>query len=250
MRRWIPLSLCLAVMMISIPADARDIPTSARSREAVHQIRPSLERALKANGFEWGAPVFIRIFKAEKCLELWLYDGRHFRLFKRFDICTYGGKGVGPKNQVGDGRAPEGFYYAAPAQLNPHSKYYLAFNLGYPNAYDRWHGRTGSALMVHGACVSIGCFAMTNARMAQIYTLVDASLRKGQPFFRVHIFPFRMTDQAINGHARPVAVDTRNQAQCINFWKNLKQGYDYFERHNRPPNVAVQNGRYVFQADH
>jgi murein L,D-transpeptidase YafK len=200
-----------------------------------------LEKSLETSGFQWGAPIYLRIFKAEKCLEVWLLDGRRFRLWRAFDICTYGGRGLGPKICVGDGRAPEGFYFVAPRQLNPYSRFHLAFNLGYPNAYDRYHGHSGSALMVHGACVSIGCFAMTDARMEIIYVLVDAAFRKGQPFFRVHIFPFRMTGRSLAG---------RNKANSINFWKNLKQGYDYFERHREPPDVTVEKGRYVFNAGH
>lgn len=33
------------------------------------------------------------------------------------------------------------------------------------------------------------------------------------------------------------------------FWRNLTEGYEYFERHRRPPNVEVEDGRYVFDPD-
>ncbi len=241
MSRCIALFLGLVVILTSAAAMADTIPTSVRAQEAIIRLRPMLEKSLETSGFQWGAPIYLRIFKAEKCLEVWLLDGRRFRLWRAFDICTYGGRGLGPKICVGDGRAPEGFYFVAPRQLTPYSRFHLAFNLGYPNAYDRYHGHSGSALMVHGACVSIGCFAMTDERMEVIYALVDAAFRKGQPFFRVHIFPFRMTDRSLAGY---------NKAEPINFWKNLKQGYDYFERHRQPPDVTVEKGRYVFNAGH
>ncbi|NNG01261.1 MAG: murein L,D-transpeptidase [Desulfobacteraceae bacterium] len=214
------------------------VPSSQRSRSVISQVKPGLAAELSQDGFAWGAPVFMRIFKKEKKLELWLGDHRGFRLFKSYTICTYGGQGLGPKTVQGDGKAPEGFYYVAPRQLNPYSDYYLAFNLGYPNAYDRVHRRTGSALMVHGYCVSIGCFAMTNKQMSEIYTLADAALRNGQTFFRVHIFPFRMTKSNMKKNA---------SSPWIVFWRNLKRGYDMFEERHSPPNVVVRDRSYCFE---
>jgi murein L,D-transpeptidase YafK len=122
--------------------------------------------------------------------------------------------------------------------MNPLSNYHLSFNLGYPNSYDRLHGRTGSALMVHGSCVSIGCYAMTDKGIEEIFTLADAALCNGQPFFRVHIFPFPMTEENMRKHVN---------SKWYEFWKNLKEGYDFFEEggHN-PPNVEVKNKQYVF----
>ena len=67
-----------------------------------------------------------------------------------------------PETREGDRQVPEGFYAIAPGQLNPNSSYYLSFNVGYPNAYDRAHGSTGGTIMVHGACSSAGCFSMTD----------------------------------------------------------------------------------------
>ena len=121
--------------------------------------------------------------------------------------------------------------------MNPHSSYHLSFNLGYPNAYDRAHGRTGDFLMVHGKCVSIGCYAMTDQGIEEIYTLMNAAFEGGQPFVRVHIFPFVMSDENLAAH------DTDNN---IDFWKNLKQGWDAFEQYQRPPNVEVVSKAYSF----
>jgi murein L,D-transpeptidase YafK len=185
----------------------------------------------------FGAPIFVRIFKESRQLELWIENADHFELFKTYDICTFSGH-LGPKLRTGDLQSPEGFYFVTPGRMNPVSEFHLSFNLGYPNAYDRARDRTGSALMVHGDCVSIGCYAMTDAGIEEIYTLADAALRSGQPFFRVHVFPFRMTARNMQRH---------HNSKWREYWENLKEGYDFFERTGRPPNVEVQGDRYVFE---
>ncbi|MDJ0850372.1 MAG: murein L,D-transpeptidase family protein [Myxococcota bacterium] len=217
---------------------AQETPSTDRSRAAITRVRPSLESALRERELRFGAPVFIRIFKESRELELWVQGKGRFELFRSYPICTFSG-GLGPKLRTGDLQSPEGFYFVNPGRLNPASRFHLSFDLGYPNAYDRHHGRTGSALMVHGDCVSIGCYAMTDARIEEIYALVDAALRAGQPFVRVHAFPFRMTE----------ANMARNRgSRWRSFWENLRQGYEFFEREKRPPNVEVRGGRYAFEA--
>ena len=212
------------------------VPRADRAQAAVQRVKPALEKALTAKKLRWGAPVFIRIFKEEKQLELWVDDGKQFQLFKTWAICKFSGK-LGPKLKEGDGQAPEGFYFVLRSRMNPRSRFHLSFNLGYPNTYDRAHGRTGSALMVHGNCVSIGCYAMTDARIEEIYSLCDAALQNGQRFFRVHSFPFRMTEANMKRHGN---------SKWIGEWKNLKTGYDWFEKTKRPPNVKVSGTQYKF----
>ena len=186
-----------------------------------------------------GAPIFIRIFKESNELEVWVETGKECTLFHTYPICAYSGA-LGPKLKEGDGQSPEGFYYVTRSRMNPNSRYYLSFNLGFPNTYDGAKGRTGSYLMVHGGCQSVGCYAMTDEGIEEIYTLADAALNNGQRFFRVHVFPFRMTDE------RMLAFE---ETRWIDFWKNLKEGYDFFERSRQPPNVLVEKGRYVFVTD-
>jgi murein L,D-transpeptidase YafK len=199
-------------------------------------VAPSLRNSLSQKGLKLGAPIFIRIFKESKILEMWLENGKQFVLFKSYPICTYSGE-LGPKIRTGDGQSPEGFYSVTPERMNPSSWFHLSFNIGFPNVYDRAHGRTGSSLMVHGNCVSIGCYAMTDAGIEEIYTLADAAFRNGQSFFEVHIFPFRMTGQNL---------DIRKNSKWFEFWKNLQEGYDWFEQTRRPPNIEVAKLRYVF----
>ena len=191
---------------------------------------------LGRKGMDTGAPIFVRIFKEESELEVWKArdDGRFYH-FKTYPICNWSGN-VGPKTALGDKQAPEGFYRVSDTQMNPNSQYYLAFNLGYPNAYDRSQQRTGDALMVHGKCKSVGCYAMTDALMEEIYSLAREALKGGQTSFEVHAFPFRMTE----------ANMVRYQGNPnVPFWKTLKLGYDFFEKYRLPPTVAVCEKRYV-----
>ena len=226
-----------AVAALPSFAHPQDIPESRRSRESIERVRPHLLRDLHANDLDLGRPIFIRIFKETMELELWVQGVDAFQLFRTYEICAASGD-LGPKLREGDNQSPEGFYYVTSKRLNPYSSYHLSFDLGYPNAYDRFHERTGSALMVHGRCVSIGCYAMTDPAIEEIYALADAALRGGQSFFRVHIFPFRMSDERLRQEAG---------SKWIEFWKNLQVGYKFFEREGRPPNVKVSAGRYVFE---
>ena len=191
---------------------------------------------LGRKGMDPQAPIFIRIFKEESELEVWKQrdDGRFYH-FKTYPICNWSG-GVGPKTTYGDRQAPEGFYRVTANQLNPNSQYYLAFNLGYPNAYDRALRRSGDALMVHGKCKSVGCYAMTDALIEEIYALAREALKGGQESFEVHALPFRMSDANMARYR-----DNPNYA----FWRTLKQGYDFFETYRLPPAITVCNHQYV-----
>ncbi len=214
-----------------------------RVAEVRRRLGPRLNEELKQAHLKAGAPIFIRIFKEERALELWMRDemGGRYSKFKTWEIATYGGMGLGPKIKEGDGMAPEGFYHVAARQLNPNSKYHLAFNLGYPNAYDQHHKRTGSALMVHGSNVSVGCYAMTDPVIEIIYLLADAALRgKRQDEISVHCFPFRLTEDRL-------AKASAEGNPWVSFWRNLKEGYDLFEQTKVPPLVGQKNGTYVFR---
>ncbi|MBF0225969.1 MAG: murein L,D-transpeptidase [Desulfobacterales bacterium] len=213
------------------------IPSSKRSKIAIKRVQPTLEMEFKNQNLQYGSQIFMRIFKESKELEIWVQKDSQYVLFKTYKICTYSGS-LGPKIKLWDMQAPEGFYFVTPQRLNPNSDFHLSFNLGYPNEYDRSHKRTGSALMVHGNCVSIGCYAMTDSGIEEIYAIADAAFRNGQKFFRVHIFPFRMTKKNMENHQK---------SEWIEFWNNLKQGYDYFENKKIPPNVKVKNRIYVFE---
>ncbi|EOC2249872.1 TPA: murein L,D-transpeptidase, partial [Escherichia coli] len=139
-----------------------------------------------------GSPVYIQIFKEERTLDLYVKMGEQYQLLDSYKICKYSG-GLGPKQRQGDFKSPEGFYSVQRNQLKPDSRYYKAINIGFPNAYDRAHGYEGKYLMIHGDCVSIGCYAMTNQGIDEIFQFVTGALVFGQPSVQVSIYPFRMT---------------------------------------------------------
>ncbi len=210
-------------------------PGNIKSEEIIQKIAPEIKVQFDKKRLTYGAPIFIRIFKKSHELELWVKNGEKFKLFKTYLICDLSGT-LGPKVTEGDRQAPEGFYRVAPDQLNPWSKHHLSFNLGFPNDYDLAYQRTGSGLMVHGKCNSLGCFAMTNFRIEEIYTIADSALLHGQGSFPVHIFPFRMTENNLKKHS----------GKWTPFWKNIKQGYDFFQNFSIPPHISVKNCRYTF----
>ena len=191
---------------------------------------------LGKKGMDPQAPIFIRVFKEESELEIWKQrdDGRFYHL-KTYPICNWSGD-LGPKTKQGDKQAPEGFYAVTREQMKPDSKYHLALNLGYPNAYDKAHRRTGEFLMIHGSCKSVGCYAMTDALIEEIYAIARESFLGGHDSVHVHAFPFRMTPENMARHANHEAYQ---------FWATLKEGYDYFELTRQSPTVAVCSRRYV-----
>ncbi|AZO50723.1 MAG: murein L,D-transpeptidase [Mesorhizobium sp.] len=192
---------------------------------------------MKAKGMVRTSSVMARIFKEEGKLEIWKAktNGR-YEMVASYDICKWSGK-LGPKYTEGDRQAPEGFYTVRPSQMNPRSNYHLSFNIGYPNAYDRANGRTGSNLMVHGACSSSGCYSMTDAQIEQIYAFGRDAFQGGQTEFQIQAFPFRMTAANMARYRNDPNYD---------FWKMLKVGYDNFEITKVPPKVDVCEKRYVF----
>ena len=184
-----------------------------------------------------GAPMMIRIFKESSELEVWKQTSAGgFKLFKTYAICAWSGE-LGPKVKEGDRQSPEGFYTITPGLMNPNSSYYLAFNTGFPNKFDRAYDRTGSDLMVHGDCSSRGCYSMTDESIAEIYALARESFKGGNASFQLQIFPFRMSAGNLARHA---------ESPHMSFWKDIKEGYDRFEIAKAPVSWDVCNKEYVF----
>lgn len=208
--------------------------------KAEKPISEQLIKKMKAKGMASTSPILLRIYKSENVLEVWKQkDTGRYALLDSFEICKWSGK-LGPKFKEGDRQAPEGFYKVGKAQLNPKSQYHLSFNIGYPNTYDRSHGRTGTHLMVHGACSSAGCYSMTDELVEQIYALARDAIRGGQDYFQVQAYPFRMTAENLAKNAA---------SPHFGFWKMLKEGSDHFELTNYPPKVDVCEKRYLFNRE-
>ncbi len=207
---------------------------SARSLAPVPQKTVQL---MAAKGMSQSDPILVRAYKKEAEMEVWKRTSSgQYALLKTFPICRWSGQ-LGPKTKQGDRQAPEGFYTITPGQMNPNSSYYLSFDVGYPNAIDRAKGGTGNYIMVHGTCSSSGCFAMTDASMAELYAIARDSFAGGQRAFQFQSYPFRMTAQNM--------ARFRNDPN-MPFWKNLKEGSDHFEALKEEPRVAACGTRYVF----
>ncbi len=211
----------------------------ANNAKANQPVPPKLIADMTAKDMDLQSPILVRLFKQEAELEIWKQDrSGHFALLKTYPICRWSGD-LGPKVREGDRQAPEGFYAISPAQMNPQSAYYLSFNTGYPNAFDKALGRTGSQLMVHGDCSSRGCYAMTDEQIAEIYSLGRESFFGGQKSFQLQAYPFKMTPMNMAKH--------RNNPN-MPFWKMIKEGYDHFEVTKQEPKVDFCEKKYVFDA--
>jgi murein L,D-transpeptidase YafK len=231
------IALLLSLLLIASPKT--EIPDSKRASDVRGKVWPKLQQELKSKGFAANGPaVYIRIIKDLSILELWAKQGNQYKLFKTYEVCTYSG-GLGTKTRDGDGKSPEGFYTIEPKQLNPVSNYYLAINVGYPNKVEQLKGYTGNSIMVHGHCASIGCYAMTDPRIEEIYTLVYQAFSAGQQQIKVDIFPFRMDDTRLKLYSAYYPNQTA-------FWRTLKPGYALFEKNHIPAEYYVKGKDYAF----
>jgi len=218
--------------------DGEDASLAANAK-ANQPVPPKLIAAMTEKDMDLQSPILIRLFKQEAEVEVWKQDrSGKFALLKSYPICRWSGD-LGPKVREGDRQAPEGFYAISPAQMNPQSAYYLSFNTGYPNAYDKALGHTGSQLMVHGDCSSRGCYAMTDEQIAEIYSLGRESFFGGQKSFQLQAYPFRMT---------PINMAKHRNNPNMAFWKMIKEGYDHFEVTRQEPKVDFCEKKYVFDA--
>lgn len=231
------LFLIAAIAAAGCTASDLEQISSSGGAKANKQLSGKILAEMKSRGMSRTSPVMARIFKEEGKLEIWKQkDNGRYDIIATYDICKWSGQ-LGPKYIEGDRQAPEGFYTVRPSQMNPNSSYHLAFNMGYPNAYDRANGRTGQHLMVHGACSSSGCYSMSDNQMEEIYAFGRDAFKGGQTEFQIQAFPFRMTAANMARY--------RNDPN-YEFWTMLKEGYDQFEVTKVPPKVDVCEKRYVF----
>ena len=226
------MALIAGIAVTSVPGLPR-----AEPEKALAPIPPATVAIMTAKGTSAAAPLVLRSYKKEAEIEVWKQNSEgRFVFIKTFPICRWSGQ-LGPKHHSGDRQTPEGFYPVGSRQMNPNSHYYLSFDTGFPNAYDRAHGATGSAVMVHGTCSSMGCFAMTDKSVGEIYAIARDALKGGQPAFQLQAYPFHMT-------AKNMAL-YRNDPN-IDFWRQLKEGSDRFESTGELLGVSVVDGRYAF----
>ncbi|PVE26180.1 hypothetical protein DC522_02490 [Microvirga sp. KLBC 81] len=232
--------IALAASLALALAACQDENLARGSTRHLVPIPPAAMALMSAKGMTKDDPILIRAYKKESELEVWKRGSNgKYALLKTYPICRWSGQ-LGPKTREGDRQVPEGFYTVTPAQMNPNSAYYLSFDTGYPNVYDRSLGRNGGDIMVHGSCTSRGCFAMTDQNVAEIYAIAREAFASGQRAFQFQSYPFRMTAENLAKHR----LDPN-----IAFWKNLKEGSDTFEVTKEEVQVAVTNKRYQFGKD-
>jgi murein L,D-transpeptidase YafK len=231
-------ALGLAASLAAMLAGCEDQLASGPGR-SLRPISPETIALMTQHDTAPSSPVLIRTYKKEAEFEVWKMrsDGLYAYL-KTYPMCRWSGQ-LGPKTREGDRQVPEGFYPITPGQMNPNSNYYLSFNVGYPNAYDRAFGRTGGTIMVHGACSSAGCFSMTDAQIAEIYAIAREAFNGGQREIQMQSYPFHMTAENLAKHRLDPNID---------FWKQLKNGSDHFEVTKTEPAVGVCAKHYVFGA--
>lgn len=231
---------CLLLLLVppalaEPPAASESAAASPSSVTREAATAAALDKRLAAAGQERGAPVLLRIFKASSELELWLAKDGRFERFSSYPICKWRGV-LGPKLWEGDRQSPEGFYSFDEEGLRWQGHWFRAFDINYPNAYDRAHGRTGSGILIHGACSSIGCFAMTDLVIDEMFDLVTAAFAAGQERIQVQVFPFRMS----SGN-----LERFGKLGWSEFWGDLKPASDLLDATGIAPRIGVCDGRYV-----
>ena len=179
--------------------------------------------------------VLIRVFKFEKELEVWVESGDTMILSKTYSICRLSG-GFGPKRYEGDLQVPEGVYMVN--KLNPHSNYYKAVGINYPNKSDSilsTYSRKGGSIYIHGKCVSVGCIAVEDRNIEEIYKIAETSTE-----ITVHIFPARYDSKKLY-----IASQLADKPHLFDFEENLKEVYEHFNTTKKIPVIDVDdNGKY------
>lgn len=212
-----------------------------RVRTAYEQKEKAIKTDLKNHSVDINSlNILIVAFKAEQKLILYAKnknDGTYKKI-STYDICSSSG-GLGPKRKQGDGQVPEGFYHID--RFNPSSSFYLSLGIDYPNQSDKKKSKAsnlGGDIFIHGDCVTIGCMPMTDEKIKEIYIYALQAYQIGQKKIPVYIFPFEMTNSKLEQY---------KSNSNIAFWRNLKKGYDTFNKSTKELNIVVnEQGDYVF----
>ena len=249
--RKISFSLVLITVMVAF--------APARSFKDTQSRFPRVRAAYRAKGAWLSAKlaeknlkpgeihIFLRAFKREKVLELWVRKGNQgkFSHLLDYSFCAFSGI-LGPKRRQGDLQIPEGYYYID--RFNAWSHFHLSLGINYPNTLDRKRATgpdPGGDIFIHGNCVTIGCIPITDDKIKELYLFAVEAKNNGQTRIPVHIFPARLSSE----NMRKLAAEYDFDPNLIAFWKNLKKGYDLFEKTKTLPKVTVTpTGTYKYQS--
>lgn len=244
----------LGLVAFTSPAEAGGFADKQRRyprvRAAVENRLAAVEASFRDVGAAWPPRgVYIRGFKTEGQVELWAApadpadEHAAWLLVRSFPVCASSGE-LGPKRKQGDYQVPEGFYHVS--VFNPSSSYHLSLGVSYPNAADRFHSRgrdPGSAIMIHGNCVTIGCLPLQDGPIEDLYLAAMMARDAGQQTIPIHLFPCRLDEESCQEKLTALAVDRPDLAD---FWAGLRPGYDAFTDTGVPPRVrAVKDGSYT-----
>ena len=215
-----------------------DIDRVATARDSIGE---KLEKAVRDFGAKPGSEIFLRAFKQEKRLEIWMKKDSVFWLFRSYPICYVPGK-LGPKRKEGDLQVPEGVYFID--RFNPKSNFHLSMRVNYPNESDLFFSdkkHPGGEIYIHGDCVSVGCIPIEDANIEEVYLLALDAMTGEQAQIPVHIFPCRLDDVNLQN----LLDDNFFNAENRRFWENLQPVYEFFEKNRVVPKVKVnEQGRY------
>ncbi|HRE38550.1 MAG TPA: L,D-transpeptidase family protein [Chitinophagaceae bacterium] len=217
-----------------------------RPGEAMQRKLDTLQKQFEAKKLQWPAKyMYIRSFKYDSQLEVWVKNeiNAPFQLFKAYKVCALAGT-LGPKRMEGDYQVPEGFYYIN--EFNPKSNYYLSLGINYPNASDKILSdslRPGSAIYIHGSCVTVGCIPITDQQIDELYILAAHAKDQGQDFIPVHIFPVRFDKEKSVSYLEGL---TKDDPVLKKFAERMEDAFDYFEKYKQLPVVMVgEKGEYI-----
>jgi murein L,D-transpeptidase YafK len=220
--------------------------TFPRPSEALERKEDTLQKQFAEKKLQWPAKyIYIRSFKYDSQLEVWVRNDikEKFKLFKTYKVCALAGT-LGPKRMEGDYQVPEGFYYIN--EFNPRSNYYLSLGINYPNASDKILSdslRPGSAIFIHGSCVTVGCIPIRDEQIDELYILAAHAKDEGQDFIPVHIFPVRFNKEKSVKYLDNL---TKDDAVLKKFADRMEDAYDYFEKHKQLPVVMIgEKGEYI-----
>jgi murein L,D-transpeptidase YafK len=250
-------ALSLLVVLLAALASSSEQPKSFRDLQwkfpRVRTASAEKNALLRQRFQEKNLPypphaILFRAFKKEAALELWATgaENQPYVLVHEYRICTSSGV-LGPKRRFGDEQVPEGFYDLD--WFNPQSNFFLSLHISYPNASDRILGSRespGGDIFLHGDCASIGCIPITDDGIKEVYWLAVLVHSQGQAHLPIQIFPARLTDDGL----KSLASTHPGQPDLLAFWRNLKEGYDFFEKSRQLLHVKTNaRGAYEFSVN-